>query len=221
MTKISKAITPDDTEVVGKKIAEDYGILRHVEPFQILLFGASASAIAIAAQDAFNPLVWVGIAGAVGAVVATLLTPLTRNVRKQSKKRYEAFLEQYEFVTPAGEEVTFVSSNPTGTRINVRFSDGYEDTFCLYWMSNKSGERHEWARFEHNNYDHFKNLSKVKWRTPSGKTGVVRGVEYPKNRDLKLVLKLEDGQIATFELGTLEPVAAATALISKSEAVSS
>ena len=112
-----------------------------------------------------------------------------------------------------------MSSNHTGTHLSVRFSDGHEAEYPLYRLSNKAGQLHEWARFKHDYFgNHLNNLSKVKWRTSEGKTGVVRAVEFSRDRDIKLLLKLEDGQIASFDLGWLEPIAAPAVQLAKSEA---
>ncbi|MCZ7861791.1 hypothetical protein O9X98_10405 [Agrobacterium salinitolerans] len=217
MTKDSRPITPGDTEAVDRKIAEDFGILRSTEFIQIGLVGLAANVFlwGHALGGLKSPALCVGVGL---LVLVAILTPVTLNFRKQSKKAYKAFFEQYEFVTPAGEEVVFVSSNHTGTHLNVRFLDGHEATYPLHQLSNKVGQLHEWARFKHPYGDHLKNLSKMKWRTPEGKIGVVRDVDFPRDRDIKLRLKLEDGQIASFDLGSLEPISAAAVLLAKSEA---
>lgn len=219
MTKISKPITPDDTEAVDKQIAADCGVLRFVEPAQIVLVGLGVTTFlwgGVILGGITTLLVCVGL----GLIIfAAVLTPLTVTFRKQAKKAYKTFFEQYEFRTPGGEEVVFVSSNHTGTHLEVRFQDGYEAEYPLYRLSNKDGQNHDWARFKHDFFsNHLTNLSKVKWRTSKGKIGVVREVDFPRNRDIKLLLKLEDGQIAKFDLGSLEPISASAVPLAKPDA---
>lgn len=227
MTKTSKPITPDSVEVVDKQIAADFGIVRFVEPLQISLIGLALSGPLFAVvyngdikPTAISICVSIAICVGMGGVAAALI-PFARSFRKQSRRAYSDIFERYEFVTPAGEEVTFVSTNHTGTHIDVRFSDGHQVNYPLYELSNKAGELHDWARFKHTRSDYLKHLSKVKWRTPGGKTGIVRDVLRYEKKDTELLLKLEDGEINSFPLGTLEPLPESSRNLVKSETAAS
>jgi hypothetical protein len=202
----SEPITPDDTDAVDKEIAKQTGVLRHVQSAQLIVLMVCQLFVlgSYMGASAFTNT-------AIGVSVASLalflcLLPFNFTFRRLSKAAYSAFYVSREFVTSAGERVTFVASNYTGTHLKVRFEDGYEAEYPLYCLTNSDGVYHDWARFKHERYWHLKNLSKVRWSTPEGKVGVIRGIDVPRDRDAVVKLKFEDGQIADFKLGSLEPL---------------
>jgi hypothetical protein len=213
MSYNAKPVTPDDTDQVDRKISEDLGFLRYAGAIQIPLVGFLFFSLFVFLHPDPTPG-WVEqfkntlIPLTIGALVlAITLVPIDLSFRKLAARAYGAFYGSYEFVTPAGEQVSFISSNPTGTNINVRFPDGFEMKYPLQYLTNRAGCFHRWSRDPGiQSASHFHKLSKVKWLTPEGKSGLVRDIDFPRNKDIELQLKLEDGQIATFKLGQLEPL---------------
>ncbi|MCV9963628.1 hypothetical protein OIU34_17145 [Pararhizobium sp. BT-229] len=206
MATNSDPVTPDDAEAVDKDIAKQTGVLRYVEDTQYILATCCSLFLmgaALGSGDFKNTFIY-AIVGAIVLIAALL--PFNFTFRRLSKAAYHAFYASREFVTPSGEQVAFVASNHTGTHLTVRFQDGHEDEYPLHCLTNIEGRFHDWARFTHDGDDHFKMFSKVKWMTQEGKIGVVRGVYLPKDGDALVKLKLEDGQIGEFKLGSLEPL---------------
>ena len=203
MNKSADSITLADIAKVKKKITADWGVLRSTD---VAAFMLGCIGFVTVLWSIFYENVFVALSGTAAILLAFALIPLYSLYSRHAKTEYEALFKLFDFVTPAGEEVKFVSSDQYGHFVTVRFDDGYELRYPLGTLTNKAGQAHEFELRHVSSVGYTRSLSKVKWRDTAGKVGIVRKVLFSDNSGIAIILKFDDGQIAEFPLRKLEPV---------------
>ncbi len=209
MNHTSAPLTLEEISEVKNRLRKDWSLLRHADTVVFSLFVVGILALSLGYAKGVVPVAW---SGAVMVVIAFALTPLIAVYEKHAKLAYASLFDRYEFFTPAGEEVRFISSNVSGTHVEVRFGDGSELRYPLRCLSTRTGQVHQSEECKVPSHQYTLNMSRIKWQTLDGKVGIVRKAERYNHKEDELILKLDDGQIAAFPLSALVPVSMLSAI---------
>jgi hypothetical protein len=135
---------------------------------------------------------------ALGMVTLALAVVVARMAHRLSLRASAYWIATYAVQTlrtPAGEAVRALDASMDGAFVGVEFEDGYYARYLYAELSSA------WQKS-----DLLQRLSANKWKTLSGKTGIVRIAVETENGKCHLALKLEDGVVREYALSELTPV---------------
>lgn len=197
------SIKSEDIRKVEERIARDSGVLGNAAFLGIAAVFVGFILLAKGVVDASG---WSVFSGVLLCLIAMMAVVVQKNVDESARRVWNEFFSRYGFFTVAGEKVVFISSNSIGTHLHVRFEDGHEiRRYPVGCLVGWSGEAH-WSCLKGREAGYTHGMAKIAWRTPEGKTGLVRKVEVYDHQDTEFLLKLDDGQIASFPVGKLVPI---------------
>jgi hypothetical protein len=133
--------------------------------------------------------------GLLTQALAMVVVRLARRLSLRASANWVALYAGQALKTPAGEAVRVLDASMDGAFVGVEFEDGYYARYAYSDLTSGGSKT-----------DLLQRLSSNKWKTVSGRTGIVRlAIETGKDK-CNLTLKLEDGPVLEYVLSELTPV---------------